>query len=97
MSHPDSNSAEATVTAGEVAYNAYFKAVGGVISYGPNKGAPLPTWEEQNGNPDKAIVVGAWEAAANAVIAGYQHHQIQTGSRGHIPNSILDPGHHWAR
>jgi len=90
MSAPVSNSAD--ITAGEIAYAAYCREVGGKSV----NGEPLPTWEELNDNPGKARVVGGWHAAANAVIAAYQTHEVLSGKYGDKPVDILHPDTHRA-
>lgn len=87
MSHPDSNSADVEVTAGEIAYNAYCKELGGVAFTGD----PLPTWKEQCDDPRKARVVSGWHAAGNAVIAAFQTHEVLSGKRGDHPVDVLYP------
>ncbi len=85
MSAPVSNSAD--ITAGEIAYAAYCREVGGRSV----NGEPLPTWEELNDDPGKARVVSGWHASANAVIAAFQTHEVLTGKRGHEPVEVLYP------
>lgn len=62
MTHPDSNLADLVDSLGQVAYEAYVTQVlGRAVS-----GDPLPTWEELNGDPQKALVVLGWKAAGGA-------------------------------
>lgn len=49
-------------TAGQVAFEAYNQARGGVTF----DGRPIPAWDDLHG--DKAAIQAAWEAAATAVI-----------------------------
>lgn len=91
MSGPDLNSADQYTTAGKVAYDAYRAAVGGVVSYGPAMGTPLPTWEEQREDESKTLVVQGWEAAANAVIHAYDAHGVLTGKNKEHGMDVLYP------
>lgn len=83
MSPPDSNSAEAVITAGEVAFNAHR------LVWSEN-GLDVGTWAA-------VLPAGreAWEAAANAVITAYQNHQVFTeGKYKDQPVEVLyPPGH----
>lgn len=69
MTHPDSNSADRPKRSpGNVAFDAYRETVSGLSAI---TGEPLPTWEELRVNPDRALIIEAWEQAARAVLADF--------------------------
>lgn len=69
MTHPDLNSANSPKRSpGNVAFDAYRETVSGLSAI---TGEPLPTWKELRVNPDRALIIEAWEQAARAVLADF--------------------------